>query len=112
MTDLSIMETGVVRGAGRGRHAARSIIHERDTLQLHYLPTGGYLMAHPANRRRFLQAAVGSSVGAWVATGVSGQAEAPMDAGSSAILDAGGIARKFWIDPSIAAWRSEEHTSE
>jgi hypothetical protein len=61
-------------------------------------------MAHPANRRRFLQAAVGSSVGAWVATGASGQAEAPKEAGSSAIPDAGGVATKFWIDPSIAAW--------
>jgi hypothetical protein len=62
-------------------------------------------MAHPANRRRFLQAAVGSSVGAWVATGNSGQAEAPKDAGPSAIPDAGGVATRFWIDPSIAAWR-------
>jgi hypothetical protein len=52
-----------------------------------------------------LEAAVGSSVGAWVATDGSGQAEAPKDAGSSAIPDAGGVARTFWIDPSIAAWR-------
>jgi hypothetical protein len=62
-------------------------------------------MAHHANRRRFLQSAVGSSVGAWVATGGSGQAEAPKDAGSSGIPDVGGVAKKFWIDPSIAAWR-------
>ena len=62
-------------------------------------------MAHRANRRGFLQAAVGSGVGAWVATGVSGQAEGPKNAGSSAIPDAGGVAKKFWIDPSIAAWR-------
>jgi hypothetical protein len=62
-------------------------------------------MAQHANRRRFLQSAVGSSVGAWVATGGSGQAEAPKDAGSSVLPDAGGVAKKFWIDPSIAAWR-------
>src|SRR5262245_66403863 len=62
-------------------------------------------MEHPADRRRFLQAAVGSSVGAWVATGVSGQAEDPKDAGLLALPDAGGVAKKFWIDPSIAAWR-------
>jgi hypothetical protein len=62
-------------------------------------------MAQLANRRRFLQAAVGSSVEAWVATGVSGQTEAPKGADSSAIPDAGGVAKKFWIDPSIAAWR-------
>ena len=60
-------------------------------------------MAHHANRRRFLQTAVGSGVGAWVATGGPSQAEAPKDAGSSALPDAGGVARKFWIDPSIAA---------
>ena len=34
-----------------------------------------------------------------------GQAEASKHAGSAAIPDAGGVARKFWIDPSIAAWR-------
>ena len=65
-------------------------------------------MAHFANRRRFLQTAVGSSVGAWVATGVSGQAASPEGCRSrirSQIPDAGGVARKFWIDPSIAAWR-------
>src|SRR6516225_5335050 len=62
-------------------------------------------MAHRANRRRFLQTAVGSSVGAWAATGGSSQAEAPKDARSSEIPDAGGVAKKFWIDPSIAAWR-------
>ena len=62
-------------------------------------------MAQHANRRRFLQSAVGSSVGAWVGTGVPGPAEASKDAGSSALPDAGGVAKKFWIDPSIAAWR-------
>jgi hypothetical protein len=57
-------------------------------------------MEHRANRRRFLETAVGSSVGAWIATGVSGQADVPKNAGSSAIPDAGGVAKKFWIDPS------------
>ena len=61
-------------------------------------------MSRPANRRRFLQTTAGSSVGAWVAAGVPGQAEAPQDAGST-IPDAGGVAERFWIDPSIAAWR-------
>jgi hypothetical protein len=78
-------------------------------------------MAHHANRRRFLQTAVGSSVGAWVTKGSSTQAEeAAKDAGSSAIPDAGGVAKKFWIDPSIAAWHPvpwrkvhiEYHTSQ
>src|SRR5215472_15800830 len=69
------------------------------------LPAGEYPMTHHTNRRRFLQTAVGSSVGAWVATGGSGQAEASKDAGSAALPDAGGVAKKFWIDPSIAAWR-------
>jgi hypothetical protein len=62
-------------------------------------------MPHHANRRRFLQTAVGSSVGAWAATGMAGQAETPKDARSSAIADAAGVAKRFWIDPSIAAWR-------
>src|SRR5690242_4231817 len=61
-------------------------------------------MSHPANRRRFLKATAGSSVGAWVAAGAPGQAGAPEDAGSATIPDAGGVAGKFWIDPSIAAW--------
>jgi hypothetical protein len=62
-------------------------------------------MADPENRRRFLQTAVGTSLGAWVATGGLSQAETPKEADSSAIPDAGGVARKFWIDPTIAAWR-------
>ena len=62
-------------------------------------------MSHPANRRRFIQTTAGSSMGAWIAADVSGQAEAPKNAGSAAIPDAGGVAKKFWIDPSIAAWR-------
>jgi hypothetical protein len=62
-------------------------------------------MSHFSNRRDFLQIAVGSSVGAWFAGGASGKAEAPNNPGPSAIPDAGGVAGRFWIDPSIAAWR-------
>ena len=62
-------------------------------------------MSHAVNRRRFIQSAAGAGLGAWIAAGGSGQAEAPQDAGSAAIPDAGGVAEKFWIDPSIAAWR-------
>jgi hypothetical protein len=62
-------------------------------------------MPHHANRRRFLQTAIGSSVGAWVGAGVGGHAEALEEARSSSIPDASGVAKKFWIDPSIAAWR-------
>jgi len=76
-------------------------------------------MAHNENRRRFLQTAVGSSIGAWAASSVSAGAEARKDADSSPLPDAGGVAKKFWIDPSILAWRSvpwrkvhiEYHTS-
>ena len=62
-------------------------------------------MSHPANRRRFIKTTAGSSLGAWVAAGASGQAEAPKHADAAAIPEAGGVARKYWIDPSIAAWR-------
>lgn len=58
-------------------------------------------MLHSPNRRRFLQTAAGSSLGASLAA----QAEAPKDAGSPALPNADGVATKFWIDPSIAAWR-------
>ena len=52
-------------------------------------------MSHPANRRSFLQATAGSSVGVWVAAGVSGQAEAPKEAGFATSPDAAGVAKKF-----------------
>ena len=76
-------------------------------------------MSHPENRRRFMQTTAGSSIGTWIATGVSGQVEASNNVGSAAIRDAGDVAKKFWIDPSIAAWRAvpwrkvhiEYHTS-
>jgi hypothetical protein len=68
------------------------------------LITGVYLMSQPANRRRFLQATAGSSIGAWIAGGVSGQAEAPQDAGSDAIPDAGCrlLRRPSWCRRSIS----------
>jgi hypothetical protein len=62
-------------------------------------------MSHAVNRRRFIQATAGSSLGAWMAADMSGQAAAPQDARSAALPDAGGVAQRFWIDPSIAAWR-------
>jgi hypothetical protein len=65
---------------------------------------GVYLMSQPANRRRFIQTTAGTSIGGWIAAGVSGQAEAPQEAGSNAIPEADGVAKKIWIDSSIAAW--------
>src|SRR5262245_20365903 len=62
-------------------------------------------MAHQENRRRFLQTAVGSSVGALVAGGADEPAAEPKDPISSPLPDASGVAKKFWIEPSIAAWR-------
>src|SRR5262249_29160768 len=92
-------------GPGRGRRPANSTSYEQSPLPFPSSLAGGYLVSHPENRRRFLQTTAGSSMGAWVAAGVSGQAEAPKNAGSAALPDAGGVSRKFWIDPSIAAWR-------
>ena len=40
-----------------------------------------------------------------MAANVSGQAERAQDTGLAALPDAGGVAQRFWIDPSIAAWR-------
>jgi hypothetical protein len=62
------------------------------------------MMSHPANRRRFIQTTAGTSIGTWIAGGVSGRAEAAENASSAPIPDAGGVAKNFWIDPSIAAW--------
>jgi hypothetical protein len=65
-------------------------------------------------RRRFLQASAGSSLGVLVAGGLSAQetksanesGQAPNPAsGSPAIAESSGVATKFWIDPTIAAWR-------
>jgi hypothetical protein len=63
-------------------------------------------MTHPTNRRRFMQTAAGSGLGLWLGGGLPAQAEAAEDASSSAALpNSAGVAKKFWIDPSIAAWR-------
>jgi hypothetical protein len=62
-------------------------------------------MPQRANRRRFMRKTAGSSIGALFASGVPGHALAPANAGPAAIPDAAGVARKIWIDPSIAAWR-------
>jgi hypothetical protein len=62
-------------------------------------------MSHRANRRRFIQTTGGSSIGTWIIAGFSGRAQAQKNAGPAAIPETGGVAKKFWIDPSIAAWR-------
>src|SRR5512143_1325917 len=71
-------------------------------------------LSHPTNRRRFLQASTGSSIGVLLAGALSaldsnvrnkpGQTSKPAPA-SAAIPPSTGVAKKFWIDPSIAAWR-------
>src|SRR5678809_280761 len=65
------------------------------------------------NRRQFLQAAAGSSLGVFAG---SGAAEAPpadqqkeipksSSTDSPTLPPPSGVANKFWIDPSIATWR-------
>ncbi len=71
-------------------------------------------MPHRTNRRKFLTAAAGSSLGALAggclsAKGASdasenGKAGSPAS-GSPVIPASRGVATRFWIDPSIAAWR-------
>src|SRR6185369_11888107 len=70
-------------------------------------------MSHVTNRRRFLQAGVGSSLGVLFAgsppaqemKNVNGKPDNPKSAtGAPAIAPSGGVATKFWIDPRIAAW--------
>jgi hypothetical protein len=76
-------------------------------------------MSQSPSRRRFIQTTAGSSIGALITGNVSGEANAPTNAGRSAIPDAVGVAKKLWVDPSIAAWPSgpwrkvhiEYHTS-
>src|SRR5262245_25490158 len=71
-------------------------------------------MSHHTNRRRFLKASAGSSMGILLTGGLSAQetklikerGEAPKSVpGSPAIAESPGVASKFWIDPSIAGWR-------
>jgi hypothetical protein len=71
-------------------------------------------MPHRTNRREFLRTAAGSSVGV-LATGTLPAKEtkeakerpqiSKPASGSPAIPPSRGVATKFWIDPSIAAWR-------
>src|SRR5512138_1456697 len=68
-------------------------------------------MSHRTNRRRLLQATAGSSIGLWMSGAVAGRSdingrrETPESAAeSNALGPSGGVAKKFWIDPSIAAW--------
>jgi hypothetical protein len=71
-------------------------------------------MSHRTNRRQFLQTSAGSSIGILMAAGLSAQEirgvnerdQTPKQAsGSPVIAESGGVAKKFWIDPGIAAWR-------
>ncbi|HEY5913648.1 MAG TPA: alpha-amylase family protein [Verrucomicrobiae bacterium] len=72
-------------------------------------------MPHRTNRRKFLTTAAGSSLGALAgsclsAQGASDASESSNEAGSPASASAAipasrGVATKFWIDPSIAAWQ-------
>ena len=71
-------------------------------------------MPHHTNRRQFLRAAAGSSVGVLATGSLPAQEtneahEKPQvskpASGSPAIPPSRGVATKFWIDPSIAAWR-------
>src|SRR5216683_1734135 len=71
-------------------------------------------MSHRTNRRRFLQASAGSSIGLWMSGGLSAQEAkhikerggAPKSPSASpAIPVSRGVVAKFWIDPTIAAWR-------
>ena len=53
-----------------------------------------------------MQTTAGSGIGLWLGGGLPAQGEAAKVAsGSAAIPDSAGVAKKFWIDPSIAAWR-------
>jgi len=71
-------------------------------------------MPHRTNRRKFLTTAAGSSLGALAGSCLSAQGASDVSesskagslaSGSAAIPASRGVATKFWIDPSIAAWR-------
>jgi hypothetical protein len=71
-------------------------------------------MSQRTNRRRFLQASAGSSIGLLVAEGLPAREARDVNqndgiqkpaAGSPPIAASRGVAKKFWIDPGIAAWR-------
>lgn len=69
------------------------------------LKEGKRAMSYAINRRRFMQTTAGSGLGLWLGGELWAQGGAPKDAsGSVTVPDSAGVARKFWIDPSIAAW--------
>src|SRR4029079_6325077 len=64
------------------------------------------------SRRKFLQATAGSSIGLMASGGVSAHEVGDLSKGAelpkpalSRLPASSGVATKFWIDPSIAAWR-------
>src|SRR5262245_13329299 len=62
-------------------------------------------MSHRMNRRRFIQTASASSVGALAAGSLAAEGrDAANPASVSTLPDSGGVARKLWIDPGMAAW--------
>jgi hypothetical protein len=70
--------------------------------------------SHRTSRRLFIQTTAGSGIGMTVAGDLSaqtpkvnserGEARKPAS-GSAAVPASGGVAKRFWIDPSIGAWR-------
>ena len=71
-------------------------------------------MSHRTNRRRFIHATAGSSIGVFASGYLSSHAQQGpgTDAGthkpvlgSLPLAESRGAATKFWIDPTIAAWR-------
>src|SRR3954471_5783839 len=69
-------------------------------------------MSHLTNRRQFLRATTGSAASVFAAGGLSAQGQQSSEGKRAAIPDSGaatmestGVARKFWTDPGIAAWR-------
>src|ERR1043166_676108 len=67
-------------------------------------------MPHRTNRRQFLKTSAVSSIGLFVAGNNPAQeskhsTQKAQVSGSGTLAPSSGVATKFWIDPSIAAWR-------
>jgi hypothetical protein len=71
-------------------------------------------MSYRKNRRQFLQLTAGSSIGFLAGKSLSAQERnrannnagiSTSSAASSVLPESRGVATRFWIDPSIAAWR-------
>jgi hypothetical protein len=69
--------------------------------------------SHRTNRRRFIQTTAGLGIGIMMAGGLSANTAEPATSGgesrkqapgSAPVPTSGRIARRFWIDPTIAAW--------